>query len=206
MISQQEREQISKEFFQRAITKNLIVFKTPMQFSRKTKRIMNNTQSSAFTFVDFKKIYDDPVRLEEFCNNNRIQFGIEEIHSKILIKNFFTYHALNYLESNKLFFLEILRNGVKIGTRRKKIGAKMELGTMVVSLCQELNYDDFARLFPNEFRNILGHSAWWWAGDSITYEANGEQSMSLERLDEIMKEFSDNMNELIAEYGRRLTA
>lgn len=202
MLSNKERKEISKAFFDKAVSRGIINYIST--FTKKTRLISRNIQSGAFAFIEFQKIYDDPDKLIIFCEQNKSQFGINEIHSKRLIKNYFVYHAFNYIEAYKLFFLEILKPDVKIGKRKITIRPKTELGTMIISICQELNFDDFEKLFPREFRNILGHSAWWWVDDSIAYEEKGvEQRITLHRLNELMKEFSDNMDELMSEYFRR---
>lgn len=207
MLTDREREHIVKGFFDRAISKDLIIYKPFSRFSRKTKLIQYNTDSSGYVYFEFKKIFDDPEKLQQFCDQNETQFSIRSDYSRGLIKNFFLFHALNYIESYKLFFIEILKHDVKIGKRQILIGSKTEFGTLVISLSQELNYKNFERLFPKEFRNILGHSSWWWIRDLIEYEIEDKKhQMTLKQFEDSMKEFSDNMNALIKEYQKRLDA
>lgn len=205
MLTDKERAHIVKEFFDRVISKDLIVYKPFSRFSRKTKLIQYNTDSSGHVYFEFKKIFDEPEKLQQFCDHNETQFGIRSDYSRGLIKNFFLFHALNYIESYKLFFIEILKQDVGIGKRKIMIGPKTELGTLVISLSQELNYKNFEKLFPKEFRNILGHSSWWWIRDLIEYEVEDKKhQITLKQFEESMKEFSDNMNAMIKEYQERL--
>lgn len=204
MLTDPERKIIAKNFFDKAINSNLIVFKTPSQFNSKTKKIHHNIQISAITYYEFKQIYDDEPKFQKFCRQNEIQFNVKPIYSKRLIENFFLHHALSYYEAYKLFLLEILKHGTKIGKKRNAIGPTMELGKIVVSLCQELQYDDFEKLFSREFRNILGHSSWWRVGEYIIYEQNNvEYKMSFTHFNELMSEFGKNMDQLVTEYYSR---
>ena len=204
MITSVQRKKIVKDFFDKANSKNLIVFKDRSKFSQKTIHVTNNTQQSALNYQRFKNIFEDPKQLKQFCDFNNNQFNISEKDSRRLITNYFLFHALNYIEAYKLFLLEILKPGIKIGKRKKIISLKMELGTMVVSLCQELKFNDFEKLFPRLFRNVLGHSSWWWAKNRLAYDDNGTvKYLTYKEFTDSMTEFSNNMTEIIDEYIRR---
>lgn len=206
MLTNEHRAHIVIEFFDKANAHNLIEYKPFSKFSKKTKNILQNANNSGHVYFSFQKIFDQPELLQKFYDQNLTQFGIMRQHSHDLIKNYFLFHALYYIEANKLFFVEILKHGIKIGNQNFMTGPKMELGRLVTSLSQELQYEDFKKLFPIDFRNILGHSSWWWIGDLIVYENKGkEQTMTLGQFEQTMKEFSDTMDALINEYQMRST-
>ena len=203
MLSDEERKSIAKQFFQKAISKNLIINTKPTNFSRKTNQISKNVNQSASTYVQFKQIFDDPQKLNQFITFNHETFQITEENSQRLLLNFFVFHALNYLETYKLILLEMLKPGEKIGKRKKTISLSLELGSLIVSLSQELKFAEVEKLFPILFRNILGHSSWWWEKNTFAYDNNGTiEYLTLKEFSEQMEDFGKNMQVIIDEYLR----
>lgn len=203
MLTDIERKKIVSDFFQKAIAKNLIINTTPKKFSNKTQKISRNINAAADTYFRFKQVYDDPLQLKQFTDFNNKTLSIPIKDSELLLLNFFVFHALNYLESYKLILLEILKQGSKIGKRQKTISLSLELGSLAVSLSQELTLPDFQKLFPILFRNVLGHSSWWWEKNKLAYEENGStKHLTIKEFSEQMEDFGKNMQAIIEEYLR----
>jgi len=203
LLTDTERKKIVSEFFQKAIAKNLIINTTPTNFSIKTQKISRNANAAADTYFRFKQVYDDPLQLKQFTDFNNKTLSIPIKDSELLLLNFFVFHALNYLESYKLILLEILKQGSKIGKRQKTISLSLELGSLAVSLSQELTLPDFQKLFPILFRNVLGHSSWWWDQNRLAYEENGfTKYLTIKEFSEQMEDFGKNMQAIIDEYLR----
>ena len=81
----------------------------------------------------------------------------------------------------------------------------MPLGTMLVSLKQELNFPDIESLFPYEFRNVLGHGSWWWNNRKFTYYDENSKVTHLD-FDGFMKkmvEFDDAFLAIFREFLSR---
>ena len=203
-MTPQERSKIVKEFFQKAIAKNLVINTDPTRYSVKTNKITKNVNNAAKSYQDFKQVFNDNTKLMKLQNFNLQEFGILHDDTERLLRNFFLFHALNYLESYKLILLEWLKQGIKIGSPpKKKISLKLELGSLVYSLSKELAHPDFEKLFPVLFRNVLGHSSWWWENNILTYDDNGtNKQISDQEFTDQMEEFGKNMTEMVDEYIR----
>ncbi|NIU87480.1 MAG: hypothetical protein GWN56_09395 [Nitrosopumilaceae archaeon] len=184
----------------------MICYKKRENFEPKTREIQGNVKASTTTYQKFHDVFTDPQKLRQFCNFNTQTFGIPEIDTRRLLSNFFIFHSLNYIESHKLFLNEIIRKGVKIGKRKTKIKLDTPLGTTVVSLSQELKFPDFEKLFPKQFRNIIGHSAWYWKNKKLIFEDEygNKKKLTYNEFLGMMTEFNRNMNEIVREYLSRL--
>ena len=199
-----ERKKIVKDFFQKAIAKNLVINTDATKYSVKTNKITKNANDAAKAYHGFKQVFDDNTKLMKLQNFNANEFGIFHDETERLLRNFFLFHALNYLESYKLILLEWLKPGVSIGgPQKRKISLKLELGALVYSLSKELAYPDFKKLFPVLFRNVLGHSSWWWENNVLTYDDDGTiKQITDKEFTEQMEEFGANMTEMIDKYLR----
>ena len=92
-----ERNKIAKEFFEKAIAKNLVVNTTPQKYALKTNKITKNVDDAAKSYQGFKQVFDDKKQLMELQNFNLEKFGILHDETERLLRNFFLFHALNYL-------------------------------------------------------------------------------------------------------------
>ena len=53
------------------------------------------------------------------------------------------------------------------------------------------------------FRNVLGHSSWWWENNILTYDEKGTiKQISDQEFTVQMEDFGKNMQALIDEYIR----
>ena len=114
-MTPQERKKIVNEFFQKAITKNLVINTDPTKYAIKTNKITKNANDAGKSYQGFKQVFDDNAKLMKLQNFNLQEFGIFHDETERLLRNFFLFHALNYLESYKLILLEWLKPGVLIG-------------------------------------------------------------------------------------------
>jgi len=204
-MTPKERRRIVRDFFDKAEAKNLIVYKDHSQFSEITKRIIKERQAEAQTFQDFWDIFQTPkklITLEQFILK---KFGIEDVSTIRLMSNFFIFHALNWLETNKMILKEFIDPTKKIGERGKRITEDTTLNQLVISLAQEVKLPDFEKLFPKHFRNILGHSAWYFENNKFCYfdENKNEISLTQEEFVDLMNETDVNFLAITDEWVRR---
>ncbi len=171
----------------------------------KTKDIQGNVKAATKTYQKFHEIFADPYKLKQFCDLNRQTFNIPEIDSRRLLSNYFIFHGFNYIEAQKLFLNEIIKKGVKLGKRKTEIKLNTPLGTTLFSLSQELKFLDFEKLFPKQFRNVLGHSAWYWYQNKLVFEDKdgNKQELTYDEFHQMMTEFENNMKEIVTEYLAR---
>lgn len=199
-------KKIFYNFFDLLEKHRLTDYKQFPKFNVKTQYILKNIQESGKTYKEFEKVFNDQHKLKQFSDNNKDSFSIDEIHSRRLIANYFIFHSLNYIEAHRLFLIENLKIGAKIGKKKQSISLKMPLGTLIVGISQEICFNDFQNLFPKDLRNMLGHSSWWWEHGKFVYEDDKGIliKVSFPRYTAMMNIFSKNMCDLVTEWISRI--
>lgn len=203
MVPTPNQEKIARDFFDLLESKKLVIYKNSSQLSLDFKNTLEKTNLTSATFVKLRKIYE-PSTFPNF-KTNMSAFGLSEDDLIIWFFNYLIEYSLEYIEQIKRFILEILPQGVKIGKRNVPIDSDMTLGTMVVSLRQELNFPEIESTFPYEFRNVLGHSSWWWNNRKFTYydENNQIAELSFDGFMKKMFEFDDGFLAIFREFISR---
>lgn len=203
MAPTKKQEKTAKDFFDLLDSKKLVVYKNSSHFSLDFKNMLDKTKRTGDVFVRLRQVYD-PSNFLQFKKNMAI-FGLSEDDLMTWIFHYLIEYSLEFIEQIKRFILELLPQGVKIGTRKVPIDFDMTLGTMVVSLKQELNFPDIESMFPYEFRNVLGHSAWWWNNKKFTYydEHNKIVELSFDQFMGKMFEFDDGFLAIFCEFLSR---
>jgi len=205
MITEDRRQKIVKDFFDKADAKGLIVYKDFSKFPEISKHTIRNRKEETKTFQDFYGIFEDPKKLVTLTGFISKKFNIQDVSTLRLMSNYFIFHGLNYLEATKTIFREFINPTKKIGKQKRKVDEKTTLKQLVISLAQELGMKEFEELFPTPLRNILGHSSWYFHNNELVWidEKGNGVSLTLEDFKELLEEFDLNFCAIIDEFIRR---
>ena len=103
-----KRRIIIKDFFDKADTKKLIVYKDFSKFPEITKHIVKNRVNETKTFQDFNNLFQDPKKLVRFTGFVSKKFKISDVSTMRLMSNYFIFHGLNCLKTSTLILKEFI--------------------------------------------------------------------------------------------------
>jgi len=199
------RGKIINDFFDKAESKSLIVYKDFSKFPEITKHIVKNRKDETKTFQDFNDIFQDPKKLTTLTGFVSKKFKIRDVSTTRLMSNYFIFYGLNHLETSTFILKEFINPTKKIGKKKIKVTKNTTLYQLVISLAQELGMAEFEELFPKYFYTILGNSTWYFKNNGFCFiDENGNGvSFTQEDFVELMFEFDSNFTEITDEWARR---
>lgn len=196
------QEQTIRQLFDTLEQKQLLDLKPRSNLSSEFTHIVERVGNTGNVFSKLRQIFGDGTQLNNFIQNNS-SFGLDTNDIMTIFSNYLTQYSLDYIEIVKRFFIENLKQGARIDG--KTINLNMTLGTLVHSLANECNLNSIVPLFPFAFRNVLGHSNYWWDNNNFCYDENGTiQRLTFSQFMDIMTIFDNTYTLIFREYMGRL--